>query len=46
VVGDFNLPYIIWDSLSARGVDGAEFVRSVQEDFLKQYVDTPTREGA
>ena len=46
VVGDFNFPYIDWDSLSARGVDGAEFVRSVQEGFLKQYVDSPTREGA
>ena len=46
VVGDFNLPYINWYSLSAWGVDGAEFVRSTQEGFLKQYVDSPTREGA
>ena len=46
MVGDFNFPYIDWDSLSARGLDGAEFVRSIQEGFLKQYVDSPTREGA
>jgi len=46
VVGDFNLPYIDWDSLSASGVDGAEFVQSIEEGFLNQYVDSPTREGA
>ena len=45
VVGDFNFPHIDWNSFSARGVDGAEFVRSIQEDFLKQYVDSPTRKG-
>jgi len=46
VVGDFNFPYIDWDSLSARGLDGAEFVRTVREGFLKQYFNSPTREGA
>jgi len=29
VVGAFNLPYIDWDSFSARGMDGAEFVRNI-----------------
>ncbi|PLS49478.1 hypothetical protein CYV29_15670, partial [Carnobacterium maltaromaticum] len=46
VIGDFNFPNIDWDSLSVRGPDGAEFVRSIQEGFLEQYVNSPTREGA
>jgi len=46
VVGDLNFPYIDWDSLSARRVDRAEFVRTIQEGFLKQDADIPTREGA
>eukprot|EP00061_Rhincodon_typus_P001962 g16260.t1 len=46
VVGDFNFPFIDWDSLGAWSSDGAEFVTSIQEDFLKQYVDSPTRKGA
>ena len=45
VVGDFNFPLLTGTHL-VRGVDGAEFVRSIQEGFLKQYVDSPTREGA
>jgi len=35
VVGDFNFPYFDWDSVSARGGDGAEFGRSVQEGFFE-----------
>eukprot|EP00061_Rhincodon_typus_P018577 g47798.t1 len=46
VVGDFNFLSIHWDSLSARSLDGAEFDRCIQEDFLKQDVDSPTGEGA
>jgi len=38
VVGDFNFPFIDWDSLSDRGVAGG--------GFLKQCVDSPAREGA
>eukprot|EP00061_Rhincodon_typus_P001580 g15185.t1 len=45
-MGDFNFPYIDWDSLSAWGSDGTEFVQSIQEVFLKQYVDSPTGKGA
>eukprot|EP00061_Rhincodon_typus_P010747 g35270.t1 len=44
VVGDFNFPLIDGDSLRARGSDGEQFVRCVQEGFLRQYVDNPTRE--
>ena len=46
VMGDFNFPNIDWDSFSARGLDEAEFVQCVQECFLRQYVDSPTQEGA
>eukprot|EP00061_Rhincodon_typus_P000024 g10127.t1 len=43
VTGDFNFPNI-WDSLSVRGLDAAEFVRSILDGFLEQYVNSPTRE--
>ena len=42
---DFNFPHIDWESLTARGSDGEQFVRCVQ-GFVIQYVDNPTREGA
>eukprot|EP00061_Rhincodon_typus_P015994 g43974.t1 len=35
VVDGFNFPNIDWDSLSAWVSDRAEFVRSIQEGFLK-----------
>eukprot|EP00061_Rhincodon_typus_P015154 g42674.t1 len=34
------------DSFGIRGLAGAEFVRCIQGGFMKQYVDSPTREGA
>eukprot|EP00061_Rhincodon_typus_P000882 g13077.t1 len=46
VMGDFNFPNIDWDSVSVRGLDGAELVRSTQEGFTEQYVNSPTLEGA
>eukprot|EP00061_Rhincodon_typus_P002758 g18386.t1 len=46
VMVDFNFPHIDWDSFSVWGSDGAEFVKSIQEGVLKQYVDSPTRKGA
>eukprot|EP00061_Rhincodon_typus_P006678 g27576.t1 len=36
----------IQSTQSAWGIDGTEFLRSIQEGFLKQYVDSPTRKGA
>ena len=45
VVGDFNFPYIDWDSLLGAWME-QEFVRTVQEGFLKQYVNSPSWEGA
>lgn len=43
VVGNFNFPNIDSVILSTKSLNGAEFVRSVQNSFLKQYVDNPTR---
>ncbi|XP_067904856.1 uncharacterized protein [Heterodontus francisci] len=40
VMGDFNFPNIDWNLLSANSLDGADFVRCVQEGFLTQYVDS------
>ena len=44
-MGDFNFPNIDWNLPRVRGLDGEEFVRCVQEGFLTQYVDKPTRGG-
>ena len=46
IVGDFNFPHIDWDSDTVKGLDGVEFVKCVQENFLYQYIEVPTREGA
>ncbi|XP_059801229.1 uncharacterized protein LOC132378374 [Hypanus sabinus] len=40
---DFNFPNSDWHLPGAKGLDGVEFVRCVQEGFLTQYVDKPTR---
>eukprot|EP00061_Rhincodon_typus_P013040 g39162.t1 len=45
VAGDFNFPDVDWESLYARGLDGAEFVRTIQEGFLTEYVNSWNREG-
>ena len=46
VVGDFNFPHIDWDSHAVKGLDGLEFVKCVQDSFLDQYIDEPTRGDA
>eukprot|EP00061_Rhincodon_typus_P010313 g34511.t1 len=33
------------DSVTARGLDGVEFVKCIQEGFLKHYVDSSLEEG-
>ena len=35
-----------WDCHSVKGLDGVEFVKCVQESFLRQHVEDPTRERA
>ncbi|XP_059811731.1 uncharacterized protein LOC132384561 [Hypanus sabinus] len=45
-MGDFNFPNIDWHLISSNGLDGAEFVKCVQDGFLSQYVDRLTRRNA
>ncbi|MBB6707146.1 hypothetical protein, partial [Proteus mirabilis] len=42
-MGDFNFPDIDWENYSSSSLDGSVFVQCVQESFLTQYVDRPTR---
>ena len=46
IVGDFNFPHIDWEAHSVKGLDGLEFVKCVQDSFLQQYIEVPTRDGA
>jgi len=43
VMGEFNFPNIDWKLFSSNSLDGTDFVQCVQEEFLTQYVDRPTR---
>lgn len=43
LVGNFNFPNIDWDLLSVKGLDGPQFLTCIQEDFLKQYVESYPR---
>ncbi|MBB6725689.1 hypothetical protein H7F00_18750, partial [Proteus mirabilis] len=42
-MGDFNFPNIDWMLFRSSRLDGAVFVQCVQEAFLTQNVDCPTR---
>lgn len=42
IVGNFNFPNIDYDCHSAKGLDGLEFVKCIQERFLRQYIDGST----
>ncbi|XP_059807923.1 uncharacterized protein LOC132382078 [Hypanus sabinus] len=46
IVGDFNFPHVDWEAHSVKGLDGLEFVKCVQDSFLQQYIEVPTRDGA
>lgn len=46
VVVDFNFPNIDLNYHSAKSLDKVEFVKCVQERFLKQFVEDPARERA
>lgn len=39
-------PLYTMDCHGVKGLDGVEFVRCVQESFLSQYVEVPTRKSA
>lgn len=42
---DLNVLNIDSDFLTSWGIDGAEFIRCIQESILEQYADSPTRGG-
>ena len=44
-MGDFNFPHIDWEAHSVKGLVGLEFVKCVQDSFLQQYIEVPTRDG-
>jgi len=46
IFGDFNFPNINWDSHSVTNLEVADFLKCIQENFLCQYVEGPTRDGA
>ena len=42
-MGDFNYPDICWDSGMAGGRQSRRFLESVEDNFLVQVIDGPTR---
>ena len=45
IVGDFNYPTINWYVLESNNEDEEEFLDVLQDNFLLQHVDGPTRDG-
>jgi ribonuclease P/MRP protein subunit RPP40 len=43
IVGDFNYPNIVWDTFECKSKKDEMFIDLVQECFLTQHVDEPTR---
>jgi len=45
-MGDFNHPDISWEDHTARYSQSRRFLQSVDDNFLMQVVEKPTRKGA
>lgn len=45
-VGDINFSTMYWDSHSVMCLNAVEFVECIQESFLSQYIEDPSRERA
>ena len=45
-MGDFNHPDISWEDHTARHAQSRRFLQSIDENFLMQVVEEPTRKGA
>lgn len=43
VIGDFNMPHIDWETHNARSESDMGFIETLQDNFLVQLVDQPTR---
>lgn len=46
IEGDFNFPNVDWVGHIAKVLNGMEFSKNVQESFLRQYLEGPTKERA
>jgi len=46
IVGDFDYPGIWWKACSASHPQSKRFLRCIDDNFLMQMVDEPTRRGA
>ena len=46
LVGDFNHPDISWEDHTARYTQSRRFLQSIDDNFLMQVVEEPTRKGA
>jgi len=46
LVGDFNHPDISWEDHTARHSQSRRFLQSINDNFLMQVVEEPTRKGA
>ena len=44
-MGDFNHPDICWKSNTARQTESRRFLQSIDDNFLTQVVEEPTRRG-
>jgi len=45
-MGDFNHPDISWEDHTARHAQSSRFLQSIDDNFLMQVVEEPTRKGA
>ena len=46
LMGDFNHPDISWEDHTARQVQSRRFLQSIDDNFLMQVVEKPTRKGS
>jgi len=46
LMGNFNHPDISWEDHTARQVQSRRFLQSIDDNFLMQVVEEPTRKGA
>jgi len=46
LTGDFNHPDISWEDHTARQAQSRRFLQSIDDNFLMQVVEEPTRKGA
>jgi len=45
IVGDFNFPEISWNTMTTTSIRSQEFIEAIQDVFLSQMVNFPTRHG-